>query len=153
MNTDDFEKQLQRHPLRALPAEWRQEILNPAKGAVHSRSSTFNPQSSSWWRELLWPCPQAWAGLAAVWLVIFGLHLLAGSEPGSPAQLAAVPPSPEWRAALEEQRRLFTELLPPPEPPPIRHREPADRPRSERREEERFSIGQFVAPRCNESFV
>ncbi len=30
MNPDDFEKQLERQPIRAVPADWRAGILNAA---------------------------------------------------------------------------------------------------------------------------
>ena len=86
MNPDDFEKHLQRQPLRQVPGEWREEILSAARQAslpqhaprtTHhappspSLLSTLHPQLST----LLWPHPAAWAGLAAVWLVILGLNL------------------------------------------------------------------------------
>jgi len=142
MNADDFEKQLERVPLREAPGHWRGQILNACQRAAASAAQpeikrTASPLSSTpnhyptWWRELLWPCPQAWAGVAAVWMLIFGLHLVAGSEPRSAVQFTSVPVSPELQALLAEQRRLFTELLPLPEAPPSRRRdEPADRPRS-----------------------
>src|ERR1035438_2914387 len=86
MNPDDFEKRLERQPLRQMPGKWREEILaasrraSPAHHASRvthhpppSRSllSTLNHQLST----ILWPHPTAWAGLAAVWLVILGVNL------------------------------------------------------------------------------
>ncbi|PYK58897.1 MAG: hypothetical protein DME21_14645, partial [Verrucomicrobia bacterium] len=70
MRPEDFEKQLQRQPLRKIPAEWRGEILDAARRAHEPQPS----QPASWWRALLWPCPQAWAGLAAVWVLILALN-------------------------------------------------------------------------------
>jgi len=156
----DFEKELERRPWRNVPREWRAEILGkalssgagfqPARKILAAREDEHGqdaragrleacPTTLVWWREMLWPCPQAWAGLAAVWLIILGLRLMAGSEAGAPAQVVSAPASPELRAALDEQRRLFTELLPLPEPPPpVRHQEPAERPRSQRREGRRY---------------
>ena len=102
-------------------------------------------QSHEWWRELLWPCPQAWAGLVTLWLLILGLHLMAGtdSRPSGQPTVAAI--SPEWWAVLAEQRRLLAELLPPPEPPPIRRpKEPADRPRSEGSRQREFPMTQLL---------
>ena len=26
------------------------------------------------WRELIWPCRRAWAGMAALWLVLWGIN-------------------------------------------------------------------------------
>src|SRR2546421_672463 len=131
MNAEDFEKQLERQPLRTLPSEWREQILECAQIKARARRAPIKSQSQRWWRELLWPCPQAWAGVAAVWLVIVGLHFIGGSEPRPDFQLSASPPPPEFKALLAEQRKLFAELLPPPDPPPvIHHGQPADRPRS-----------------------
>ena len=59
--------------------------------------------------ELLWPYPQAWAGLAAVWLVILTLNF-AMQEPES-KMAKTLPPSPEVIAALKEQRRMYLELV------------------------------------------
>ena len=33
MSTDDFEKRLERQPLRQIPGEWREEILSAARQA------------------------------------------------------------------------------------------------------------------------
>src|ERR1035441_6307492 len=86
MNTEDFEKRLARQPLRQVPGEWREEILSAARQvslpehatrntqqlpASRSLLSTINYQLST----LLWPHPTAWAGLAAVWLVILVINL------------------------------------------------------------------------------
>ena len=86
MNTDDFEKRLQRQPLRQMPGEWREEILSAARQASlpeHAPRTTHHvPPSPSLLSTLhhqlstlLWPHPTAWAGLAAVWVVILGINL------------------------------------------------------------------------------
>jgi len=74
MNSDDFEKRVQRPVLRQIPPEWRQEILQAARAADRpapdmpkpSLLSTLNSQLSTF----LWPHPRMWAGLAATWVVI-----------------------------------------------------------------------------------
>jgi|SRR5947209_10995455 len=125
MNPDDFEKRMEQQPFQAMPPEWREKILKNAKRSILERK----PQV--WWRSLLWPCPQAWAGLAAVWFVIFALNMIGDSGPRPAFELSATPLSPEFVAVMAEQRKLLAELLPPPDPPPVGHRqEPADRPRS-----------------------
>ena len=142
---NDFEDQLKRRPMRAVPEAWRNEILKTAQAARTSPPSELHVQSHEWWRELLWPCPQAWAGLVTVWLLILGLHLMAGtdSRPSGQPTVAAI--SPEWWAVLAEQRRLLAELLPPPELPPIRRpKEPADRPRSEGSRQREFPMTQLL---------
>ena len=131
MNSDDFEKQLQRQTIRPVPQDWRVEILQAANAASRPPFSPFNPQPVSGWRALLWPCPQAWAGLAAVWFVLLGLHLV-DPETAAPATAQAVPPSPEMLVLLHEQKRLFAELISGSEPADMDRPKPfVPRPRSE----------------------
>jgi len=110
MKPDDFEKQLEHQPLREIPAEWRDEILGAARAGHRLQLSTFGFQRSSWWRELLWPCPQAWAGLAAVWMLILAMNA-ASREPMAAAGSRTSLHLRELIAALQEQRRLFSELI------------------------------------------
>ena len=130
MNPDDFEKRLEHQRLRPIPGAWRGEILDAARRARDHQPSTFNPQPASWWRELLWPCPQAWAGLAAVWVLILALNSVT-REPAGSARSPNAPRAPEVLMALREHRRLLAELTGSPtaaeQPKPF---EP--RPRSER---------------------
>lgn len=141
MNSNDFEKRLQRQPLRQVPVEWRAEILTaarqaaplqeasrPAPGASRSLLSTLHYQLST----LLWPRPVAWAGLAAVWLMIAGLNV--ATREGTPrfAQRAS-PLSPQVLVAFQEQARLLAELIGPRETPVAeRPKAVLPRPRSER---------------------
>jgi len=160
MNSDDFEQRLQRQPLRQIPPEWRAEILSKAHHALaapksgeggsritHSlrRSqtkadhisawrilvSTFNSQPST----LLWPSPKAWAGLAAIWLLLIVVN--ASTNDKSIAVARALPrPAPERLMAWREQERLLTELLGPREMPVAEKPKPAaSSPRSERHNE------------------
>src|ERR1051326_3014278 len=102
MNTppDDFEKQLQRQLLRRVPNEWRAKILDAAApSAIHHSPFTIHAPC---WRELLWPNPAAWAGLAAAWVVILALNLASSNKSTSVA--AAPAPSPEVIEALHQQR-------------------------------------------------
>jgi hypothetical protein len=135
MNSDDFEKRLQRVPLRQIPSEWRDTIL---KGATTSRPrspasrrsllSTINSGLST----LLWPNPKAWAGLAAVWVLIFVLNREA--KEGSPMMAAVSTSSSETVAALKDQQKILVELIGSNEPQEIdkpRHFPPW--PHSERR--------------------
>ena len=141
MNTDDFERRLQRESMRPIPREWRGEILDAARRACNSQlstlrskataedGSTLNPQPTSWWREWLWPCPQAWAGLAAAWVLILALNA-ATREPVQVATARNTPPAREVLMALKERRRLLAELAGP--PAQVEPQKPlAPRPRSE----------------------
>jgi hypothetical protein len=111
MKPEDFEQRLQRQPLRQVPAEWRGEILSAAKHASRpaprtSFLSTFNRQLSS----LLWPHPKAWAGLAAVWILIFAVDFSMRDATRVVAEKAA-PPSPEVIVELKQQQRMLAELI------------------------------------------
>jgi hypothetical protein len=111
MKPDDFEQQLRRQPLRGMPAGWREEILRAARTADDARSAATAPTAVAWWREWLWPCPQAWAGLAALWMGVLGLNLTAPSnEVTAIASLTAVIPT-GTATNLAEQRRELARLL------------------------------------------
>jgi hypothetical protein len=87
------------------------------------------------WRELLWPCPQVWAGLAAVWLVILTVNLTT-RDPQARTIARAAPPSPEVRELLRQQERLYAELLgATPTRVATQTKAPALSPRSQRRDE------------------
>ena len=140
MNRDDqFEKRLQRQPLREIPTAWREEILAAAeasRGPTPVRAFNFTSILKRCLRELLWPVPQAWAGLAALWLVILGVNF-ATREPSSQNLVHRVPPpSPQLRQLLRQQEQLLAELVGPPEGPEAHRFKPAaPQPRSQRREE------------------
>lgn len=139
MKPDDFEKRLARQTFRQPPPEWREEILGAVSKATSSHPSTSDPQPS--WLStfnhqlstLLWPHPKAWAGLAAVWVLIFVINFAGRDETQSMAKKSP-PPSPEMVAALREQHRLFVELVGRTEPQDAERPRIAP-PRSERRVE------------------
>jgi hypothetical protein len=138
MSPDDFEKQLQHQPLRPVPAAWRADILKAAHAASVTPAtlnrppsffSTINLQLSS----LLWPCPQAWAGLAAVWLVILVVNY-SNRDQSEITAAKTPPPSPEMVMALQEQRRMLTRLMEPYDESPVETAKPfVPRPRGELR--------------------
>lgn len=159
MNPDPFEQHLSRQPLRPVPAEWRDEVLARAgdlpspflasamasdgdckSPARASQLSTFNSQLREW----LWPCPQAWAALAAVWVLLLGLNV--ATRDRSAPDTASAKTLPVMPYAWREQQKLLAELFPPePTAPPRPRVQPAPvlppAPRSElrpnaRREEE-----------------
>ena len=107
MNADDFEKRLQRQPLRPVPKGWRAEILSAARNvtdtehATRSLLSTLNAQLST----LLWPSPHAWAGLAAVWVVILAVNF-ATSGDSQPIAKRVTPFSPEMLMAIQIQAEV-----------------------------------------------
>jgi hypothetical protein len=121
MNSD-FEKRLQEQRRRKIPSHWREEILRAARP---------QPAVAPWWREWLWPCPRAWAGLAAAWGFIFLLQL---TTPDDPATHQGGSTSWQDFAILRQETEIIAQLSgdeesrPTPLPPPA-----ATKPRSSRR--------------------
>lgn len=87
------------------------------------------------WRELIWPCRQTWAGLAAVWVVLLALQLSSRDSTSLVARKTP-PPSPEMLMVLRQQRLLLAELVERPSPRATDHpKATPSRPRSQRQEE------------------
>ncbi|HEY5231973.1 MAG TPA: hypothetical protein VIK35_00365 [Verrucomicrobiae bacterium] len=112
---DDFEKQIQRQPLRHIPGEWRAEILSATDGAKISRHpslvtrhwlSTLNHQLST----IFWPHPKAWAGLAAAWIFIFAVNFSMRDKSPVVAEKVS-PPSQEMIAELKKEHRMYAEMI------------------------------------------
>ena len=109
MKPDDFEQRLQRQPLRVVPEEWRAEILGTASSTAATQMSRSADRTTNWLSTLLWPHPRAWAGLAAVWMVILGLKLATVDEAHAVGKNSSV--TPEVLAELQQQKLLFAELV------------------------------------------
>lgn len=108
---DDFENQIQRQPLKKIPGEWRAEILVAADlNRRKIREFTFAATVASGLRQIFWPHPKAWAGLAAVWIFIFAVNFSIRDKSPVVAEKVA-PPSPEVIAELQKQRLLFAQLI------------------------------------------
>jgi hypothetical protein len=128
----DFENQLQRQHIRQMPSDWRVEILGTAKASattsVCTKTSTHGSQS--FLAALLWPCPQAWAGLAAVWVAL-GLFNHFTSDPSQVIAKNAIPFSPAVMMAFKEQERLLASLVDPLDQPAEPPKNVLPKPRSE----------------------
>jgi hypothetical protein len=110
MNSDHFEKQLRDQPLRQPPEDWRHEILATAATRKLNQPVPGREPSVSWWRALVWPAPRAWAGLAAMWMLIF----LMQSDTDDPSIAMHAPQaaaSSQLEYAMQERQQLFAELL------------------------------------------
>lgn len=132
MNSDEFEKKLQQQPVRFIPGEWRRDILQTATERC-ARSDPPYLQLKTSLSEWLWPCPQAWAGLVAVWLMILTLNF-AMREPENRIAKESNS-SPETIASMKEQRRLYLELAELPKETAPSAKPIAPRPRSDRKNE------------------
>jgi hypothetical protein len=108
---DDFEKRLRAARMREIPWEWRAEILTHAKVASGDRARTEQSPESGWsvFSAVFWPSPKAWAGLAAVWALMFFINR-GTADHGRLAQNAP-PPSAELILAIQQQQRQLAELL------------------------------------------
>jgi hypothetical protein len=113
---NEFEQKLSRQSLRQIPGDWRAEILSAAEPAADVRRPTFAARRSllstlnHQLTNIFWPHPKAWAGLAAVWILIFALNFTMRDKTPVVAEKIS-PPSPEVVAELRQQRLLFAELI------------------------------------------
>jgi len=136
-----------RHMVAPL-ANWEETLahIEPSQSfqrrwqnAVQSSAETKSPRPPAAkislqeiWREWLRPFRYAWAGMAALWLVMASMNFgLSRSEPA--AMTAQSSPSPAVLQAFAEERRVLAELVSvanDPVAPPSRN---DSRPRSARR--------------------
>jgi len=111
---DKFEQRLSRQPLKVVPREWREEILATAgqKSTVEGREQEWFWPSSLVARlsTFLWPSPVAWAGLAAIWILIFAVDFSTRDKTPVMAE-KPTPPSPEVVVQLRRHQRLLAELI------------------------------------------
>ncbi len=134
MNDSDFEKRLQRQPLRELPQEWRADILRAAKSA--GAQSSIPGSASSWllkpWRELIWPARRVWLGFAFVWVAIVAVNF-ADAEKSEHLEVRAKAPPTNLITVWQRQQELLTELNRPESPDLDKPRHSLPKPRSDRR--------------------
>ena len=82
---NDFEQKLARQTFREPPAALRAAVLRACAAAP-----------AAWtWRDWLWPAPQAWAALAALWLVLAAVQF--GEHRAAPL---AIEPTPDTTTLL-----------------------------------------------------
>ena len=109
-----------------------------AAAALPARSqlSTFNPQPASLWERLFGPNPLAWAGLAAVWVLLLAVNRSGSEAATSSASRASQPSEAAVAEIVRENRRQMAELLNLDEPQaaPTPRSEPHPK-RSQRRED------------------
>lgn len=139
MNTDDFEKQLQRQSLRQPPAAWREEILAVANANIRNEAPVGEPGLLAGWRTLFARFPVAWGAVAALWLVIIGANSLV-SGPSITVSAGASAPRvamAAWSLQRAQVNLLANGLTDLPDIAPPRETPSAPpRPRSERRRDD-----------------
>lgn len=116
MSLEEFEKQLKQRPVRAVPGDWRAEILSAAKTAAKGRKAVEPVANEASWpgivlylSSLLNLRPGTLAALAAVWALILVLHISTRDE--SRATVGKTPATREIIAEVREQKLFFAELL------------------------------------------
>ena len=83
--------------------------------------------------ELIWPCRRIWAGLAAVWILIFVFNF-SQRDPSELMARKTPPSSPEMILTFRQQEKLLAELMGPNEPQAVESSKPfLPQPRSEGR--------------------
>ena len=119
--------EVRRQVLTGLPAARNVEAGEPGRSAEHRLPAALRKI----WLELIWPSRRAWAGLAALWLIVLAVNLeMKAAFPV--ARAAGQVPASEVVQAFAEQRRVLAELLPPVKSPRVRAMPPKDDRRSER---------------------
>jgi hypothetical protein len=106
---NDFENELKKQRLRAVPEHWRAQILRAASADMlkhEHQPDTLKREHQPWWMALLWPSPKAWGTMAVVWVAMVCLHI-ASKGPAEPARR---PEAVQIQMAVEEKRRLQAEI-------------------------------------------
>jgi len=110
--TKSFEERLRRQSLKTIPGDWRTEILQASRRAATAPTLKDNWLSSLNQRlaTIFWPHPKAWAGMAAVWILILAVNFSTRDKTPVMAETVS-PPSPEVMVELKKQQLLFAELI------------------------------------------
>ena len=115
MDQHDFEKAIRAQRFGKIPDEWKQELLAEARASSPAPAQPAGHALGlvDYLCRLLWPCPEAWAALAAIWLaLLIANSALAHSAPANRAHAA----SPVAVRSYKEQEKLLVELLGEPQP-------------------------------------
>ena len=133
--TEQFERRLSRQTFRQVPAAWRREILVATDvNRRNDREFTFAATTRLWLRQIFWPSPVAWAGLAAVWILILAVDFSVRDKLPVASAKSGLPPT-EVIVQLRQQQRLLAELIGPRDVRDADRSTPlVPRPRSERAE-------------------
>ena len=135
---NEFESRLRGQPWKAVPDDWRAEVLGAARAAAAQERSSrpASADETSWLATKLaawlWPHPKAWAGLAAVWAAIAILNVSARDGDLAATRRQMAQPSPQMRQLLRQQQQMLADLGAQPDKQPAERPKPSPgRPRSE----------------------
>jgi anti-sigma factor RsiW len=101
----------------ALWEQIEQQVVAAAKSGARPRPSPLAPRPAgrlstlnSQLSTLLWPHPKAWAGLAAVWLVILSVNFATRETTPVLEARRVTPLSPDTLRLLKQQEQLLADL-------------------------------------------
>jgi len=95
-------------PSEAAKDRWTRAIRTAAHPASARRVAATD--APGWWREVVWSSRRAWAGLAAVWLLILAGNLALHDQPRTLAGKRS-PASREVVMAFKERQVILAEIL------------------------------------------
>jgi len=118
-------------PDQALQERWAKAVRAAGQsepvGRVRAGEAVFG-----WCREVIWPCRRAWAGMAALWLVMWTINARMSGVPNGALNAQSATATTAMIQTLAEQRQVLAELFPPVESQPAEPpRQNNTRPRSE----------------------
>lgn len=109
MSPEEFEEQLKRQEPRAIPADWKSEILQAAEQSKETKVTEFPSPVSGLLSQLILPYPRMWGALAASWIAIICLQL--GSAEFPSESMVQNQPKAANAALLAQQKQFKLELL------------------------------------------
>lgn len=113
------------------------DAIRAAAIPTRAQLSTLNSQPVSLWERLFGPNPLAWAGLAAVWVVLLVVNRDTSGSTTTSASRASQPSEAAVAEIVRENRRQMAELLNLDEPKAVAPvRSELHPKRSQRREED-----------------
>jgi len=92
---------------RAVVTEELNHQVTKSQSRAAGLVSSCLDGSKVFWRELIFPSRQIWAGLAAIWILIFAANV----SQRDPAPAGMVKAFPSEIMSFKEQQKLLNELL------------------------------------------
>ena len=96
-------------PGQAVKNRWARSVHTAGRPALDRRLAPVM-LFGEWWREVIQPRGRVWAGLAAVWVVIF-LGNFCLHDQSQATAVKSSPSSQEMIASFRDQQKILAELL------------------------------------------